>query len=63
MAQAQPAPAARVWTINRVLLVVGGICFFLAALAECGTALPDGTPAFAWFFGGCAAWILSGAIP
>jgi len=48
-------------TASKILLVVGAILFFLAALMETGSDVA-GTPALAWAFGGFAAWCLAGAV-
>ncbi len=48
-------------TTSKILLVVGAILFFLAALTETGSDIA-GTPALAWAFGGFAAWCLAGAV-
>lgn len=49
------------WSINRLLLLVGGICFLIAALSAAGILNQVG-PDLAWAFGGFSAWTLSGAI-
>jgi hypothetical protein len=47
--------------INRLLLVIGGVLFFLAAITFAGSSI-FGAPAWAWGFGGFAAWCLAGAV-
>ena len=61
MSNPQPATTYRYPQFSRVLLVIGAICFFLAAIIICGAKIFD-SPAWAWAFGGFAAWMLSGAV-
>jgi hypothetical protein len=49
------------WGLNRIVLLVGGICFLIAALSAADILNQVG-PDLAWAFGGFSAWILSGAI-
>jgi hypothetical protein len=48
-------------TVSRILLVVGAVCFFLAAITTAGADIFSAT-AWAWGFGGFSAWMLSGAV-
>lgn len=59
--QTQRAAFSGTWSANRLLLLIAGICFFIAALAAAGIADQMG-PALAWAFGGFSAWTLSGAL-
>lgn len=47
-------------THSRLVLIIAVICFVLAALTE--AAGPFLGPAWAWGFGGFAAWVLSGVV-
>jgi len=47
--------------LNRFLLVIGAVCFFLAAVTIAGANVFD-AGAWAWGFGGFAAWCLAGAV-
>jgi hypothetical protein len=53
--------AVSVWTMRRVLLVIGAVLFTVAALTAGGVL--TGLNAWAFGFGGFAAWVLSGAVP
>lgn len=61
-----PAPQAAVtpgvWTLRRILLVIGAVLFAIAAFAAGGDTL-GGISAWPWGFGAFAAWALSGAVP
>lgn len=62
---AQPAQqgtfyAPRPWSLIRVLFLIAAVCFLIAALTV-ATSLNIG-PAVAWFYGGFAAWMLTGAV-
>ena len=46
--------------LHIVLIIIGTICFVIAALAAGGTL--TGTSFWAWGFGGFAAWCLAGAV-
>lgn len=48
-------------SLSRVLLIVGCILFVIAAL--CAGDVITGMAAWAFGFGGFAAWMLSGAVP
>ena len=58
---AQHAPVVA-WSLSRILLVIATVLFVLAAFAAGGDPLGD-IAAWAWGFGGFAAWALSGAVP
>lgn len=49
------------WSVNRLLLFIGGICFLIATLSA-ASLLKEAGPSLAWAFGGFSAWMLSGAI-
>jgi hypothetical protein len=49
------------WSVNRILLLIGGVCFLIAALSAADILNQVG-PDLAWAFGGFSAWTLSGAI-
>lgn len=48
-------------SIARILLVIGAVLFVIASLAAGGVI--TGLNAWAFGFGGFAAWALSGAVP
>lgn len=60
-----PAPApvpATAWTLRRVLLVISGVLFIVAAFASGGHVLLT-VPAWSWAFGGAAAYALAWTVP
>lgn len=59
-AQQQPVVVSAV-SLSRVLLVIGCVLFVIAAL--CAGGVIAGMAAWAFGFGGFAAWTLSGAVP
>lgn len=46
---------------SKLLLAAGAVCFVLAAITVAGSSVL-GAPAWAWGFGGFAAWCLAGAV-
>jgi hypothetical protein len=50
------------FSVSKLLLIIGAVCFFLAAVTVAGSNVL-GAPAWAWGFGGLCAWCLAGALP
>jgi hypothetical protein len=49
------------WTLNRILIFIGAVLFFIAAIVVDGANVLN-TPAWSWAFWGFSAWLLAGAV-
>jgi hypothetical protein len=47
--------------LSRILIFIGAVLFFIAAIVADGARVLD-TPMWAWAFWGFSAWLLAGAV-